>query len=97
MANRIARGNVIILDSTGNFNFPGAGTQAKVSFIAFWASDSTGALQLAFQTSSTDVVVNMASPVNQPNTTTFRFPHTQYLNSMSVKTITAGTGYIYFA
>lgn len=94
MANRI-RGNVVIIDATGIVDFPGAGSQAKVSFIAFWASDSTGAMKLAFQANSSDVIVNMASPVNQPNTTTFRFPGNQYLQSLKCNTLTAGTGYIY--
>lgn len=94
MANRI-RSNVIIIDATGLINFPGSGTQGKISFIAFWAANSTGAMQLAFQANSSDVVVNMASPVDQPNTTTFRFSGNQYLQSFKCNTLTAGTGYIY--
>ena len=96
MANRI-RSTCVIIDSTGAVPYPGNGAQAKVSFIAFWAANSTGAMQIATQSSTNDVIVNMASPVDLPNTTTFRFPGNQYLQSLTVKTLTAGTGYLYFA
>ena len=96
MANRI-RGTVVIIDATGNLNFPGAGTQARVSEIAFWASDSTGKLQMSFQANTADLIVNMASPVNQPNTTTLRFSNNTYLQSIYVNTVSTGTGYLYLS
>jgi len=96
MANRI-RSTCVIIDSTGNVPYPGGGSQAKVSFIAFWAANSTGAMKIATQSSSNDIIVNMASPVDLPNTTTFRFPGNQYLQSLTVTTLVAGTGYLYFA
>ena len=95
MANRI-RGTVLIIDTNGLVNFPGGGTQARVSHLAFWASDTTGSLQMSFQANSSDIIVMMASPVNVPNTTTQRFADNAYLQKLWVNTITAGTGFLYF-
>lgn len=96
MANRI-RGTVCIIDATGIVNFPGGGTQARVSNVAFWAADSTGALQMSFQANSSDIIVNMASPVNLPNMTTLRFAENTYLQKLWVNTLVQGTGFLYFS
>lgn len=94
MANRI-RGNVVIIDTNGLVNFPGSGRHAKVSSIAFWAADSTGALQMSFQDNSADTIISMASPVNLPNMTTLRFSQGTYIDSLFVRTIIQGTGFLY--
>lgn len=96
MANRI-RGTTMIIDATGAAQFPGVGEKAMVSAIAFWAANSTGAMNLSYMNNSSDVVIKMASPVDLPNTTTLRFPENTYLRSLWVNTLTAGTGFVYFA
>lgn len=97
MANRI-RGSVLIIDSASiAVNFPGATQSAKVSAIAFWSSNSTGAFQLSFAQNTADIIVNMASPVNQANMTTLKLAEDTYFQNLYVNTVTAGTGYLYLA
>ena len=95
MANRI-RGNVIIVDSASiSLDFPGASNTAQIGSIAFWSSNSTGLMEFSFQNNTADIIIKMQAPVNQPNTTTFRFPSRIYLKNLRVNTLTVGTGFIY--
>lgn len=96
MANTI-RGNTYIIDTVGSFDWPGGGAHAQINSIAFWGSDTTGVLQLTMQNNSSDVVVNMRSPLDDPNMTTLKFAKPQYFGKMHALTVTAGTGYLYFA
>lgn len=95
MANQII-GNVLIVDSgTINLQFPGDGNQALVKSIAFWGANTTGSFQLAYQSNSATVVINMASPIDVANLTYISFGDGQYFDKLRAVTVTAGTGYIY--
>ena len=97
MANRI-RGNVIIIDSgTINLQFPGGGEYAKVSSIVLWGLNTTGLLELSFQANSSDIIVKMQSPINDPNTTQIKFPTNHQFEKIRVNTLTAGTAWMYLS
>ena len=95
MANRIVNNTIIVDSATINLDFPGVGNYAYVQQIAFWSTDSTGLFELSLQSNTTNVVVKMASPLNQPNTINSRFPGGQRFEKLYVRFVTVGTGFIY--
>ena len=89
MANRIV-GNVYIIDSASGataLSFPKQGLIKNISFIA---SDTTGLLELALVTTA-DVVVRLSN-----SKTELELGDGVWFEPFIVKTLTAGTGYIYF-
>lgn len=94
MANAIV-GNVLIIDSLGLANTPGGGS-AEVTAISFYGSNSTSKMELMMYPETAVVVVMMQSPINQPNVTTLRFGNPVEFEKFRVKTLTAGSGFVYF-
>lgn len=106
MANRIV-GSVIIVDSAMGNNFilnsanqPVQIQKLKVNCIAFWSSDTTGALQIT-ETNTTNVVCQFTWIANgtgagfQGGTQTTSFGNPQPFENFKVPVITAGTAWIY--
>lgn len=97
MANRI-RGNVMIVDTGAeDLEFPADTNCIFANTISFWASDSTGLMEISLAAASNDIIVKMQSPVNQPNTTNMRFSEKQKFTRLHCNSITAGTGFFYMA
>lgn len=101
MANRIV-GNVYIIDSqTGAANAlqPGSASwldNQKVTAFAFWGSDTTGQIDLIFAADTTASVFKAGHFQNVPDTVWSSFGEATYFKELRCKTLTAGTGYIYF-
>ena len=96
MANRIVN-NVIILDATGVVPFPGTGRHMDMNGISFWSSNSTGLLEIALTSSTSDVVLKLGNPVDKSATVWGNFATPQSFAGLTVNTITAGTAWIYMA
>jgi len=94
MANIIRNNVSIIASSATSVAFPG-GKEGTVNMAAFYSTDSTGVMELCTFANSSDVIVKMQSPVNQPNTTTFKFSPPQDFQKLWVKTLIAGSGWMY--
>lgn len=93
MANRLVS-NVYIIDSgqTTGLSWP---NQAKIGAINFFATDTTGELQLVLTANTTNTVMRIRNNQNQP----FALP--QYLggvwmDQLTPLVVTAGTCFIYF-
>lgn len=97
MGNTILKGNVSLINTQGLVAYPGSGNQAKIRAFAFWSSDSTGLLLITDSSDTTNPIINMASPVNEPNMTQINFTDGKYFNKLNVQTLVNGTGYVYFA
>lgn len=89
-------GNVLVIDSLGKAGFPGGG-DAHVLNIAFYGVDSTSRMELTMYPATSTVVVMMQSPVNQPNLTQLKFGEPVHFWNFRVKTLTSGTGFVYFS
>lgn len=97
MANRI-RGNVIIVDSAAStvaITTPGDKSNIEIIGIAFWSLNSTGLLEIADATSSSDIVVKLSNPVNGPATVWSNFSGMWSGKEMRINTLTVGTAWIY--
>lgn len=101
MANRIV-GNVYVIDSqTGAASALTVGTAAWldnmcVSAFAFWASDTTGAFELVFASATDTSAFKAGHAQNVSDTTWSSFGEAVYFKELRCKTLTSGTGYIYF-
>ena len=101
MANRIV-GNVYIIDSqTGIANAlqPGSSSWLDnhlVSGFSLWGADTTAAIELVFanDTSSTAWKANYQQLGQNPVQS--QFGEAVYFKELRCKTLTAGTGFIYF-
>lgn len=101
MANRI-EGNTIIVDSAmGNsFLLTSATTiininKLKISTIAFWSSDTTGAFRLS-GTNTTNCFVHLTNPNNNATTVGAVIGGVNFTD-VKVPTLTAGTAFLYLA
>ena len=108
MANQI-KGNVYIVDSSGIYltgsnstciagTLGGDMVNMSISNIRFVATDSTGAMDLSYASAlSTDVIkMSVATPAGGPDNLDFSTPF-EVSERVYVRTLTAGTGYIYFS
>jgi len=94
MANDIV-GNVLVINSLGLASTPGGGS-AEVTTIAFYGADSNSKMELTMYPETSTVVVMMQSPVSNPSVTNLRFGIPVEFEKFRVKTLTAGTGFVYF-
>jgi len=90
MANRIV-GNVYIIDTVGDLDGP---DNLKINSIAFWSTDSTGALILCVKATSANELVKLNNNQNQAFTVPLHLGGV-YLKDVNVKTLTAGTAWLY--
>ena len=95
MANRVV-GNVLIVDSA-TINLPYF--NMNVRGVALYGTDSTSRLNLTYVSSTLDTVFALGNQINSPGLSgmTFGGPGFAVADTLRVLTLTAGTGYIYFA
>ena len=95
MANRIV-GNVYIIDSaTINLDY----LSARIRGVALYGTDSTSRLTLTYASSVSDSIVALGNQINSPGLSGISVGGDGFAvaDTMRVFTLTAGTGYIYFA
>lgn len=103
MANRIV-GNVYIIDSqtAGKPLIDGTSgawlRSAYISAIGFWAADTSGVFELAYRSDTTNVVFKLAleGATGTNGFSTMKFIGGVRFEELTAKTLTAGTGWIYF-
>lgn len=101
MANRIV-GNVYVIDSqTGAANSlqPGSASWLDnhlVSAFAFLSADTTGSFELVFAADTSATACFLGNESNIRNTTWSSLGSPCYFKELRCKTLSAGTGYIYF-
>ena len=101
MANRIV-GNIYIIDSqTGAASSlqPGSASwldNKLVTAFAFLSADTTATFELVFASQTDATAVFLSNQSNIRNTTWSSFGDACYFRELRCKTLTAGTGYIYF-
>lgn len=104
MANRMAGGNVIVVDSAmGNLGvFQGTDnlTSFHIGAFSFLAADTSAACVFTGANTADSVVrfnilahAGSGGLISNPQTVTFAFP--LRLNELKVPTLTAGTGWVY--
>lgn len=101
MSNRIC-GNVYVIDSqTGAANAlqPGSASWLDnhlVTAFAFLSADTTGSFELVFAADTSVTACFLSNQSNIRNTTWSSFGDACYFKELRCKTLTAGTGFIYF-
>lgn len=103
MANRIV-GNVYVIDSqTGAANpltiTPGTASWLDnhlVSGFSFLGNDTTATIELVFAADTTATAYFCGHPNNNRNMTMTNLGEAVYFKELRCKTLTSGTGYIYF-
>lgn len=103
MANRIV-GNVYIIDSStgaGNPLIMGGNSGAwldniLVSAFAFWGTDTTAAIELVFANDTASTAFRSGHGYANANLNWSSFGEAVYFKELRCKTLTNGTGFIYF-
>jgi len=90
MANRL-RGSVYIVDSTGDLS----DMNMSLYSVAFYATDTTGELQVAYKSNTTDVVIHVRSNQNQPFTLPLFLDGHYFSDQLTINRCTAGTAFFY--
>ena len=100
--NRIV-GNVYIIDSqTGADRALINGTSGAwldntlVTAFAFWGADTTGAFEMVFAHQTDATAFRCGHSLVNPNMNWSNFGQAIYFKELRCKTLTAGTGFIYF-
>lgn len=106
MANRIS-GNVYIIDSqtgAGAALMPGSSSwplhSAKIQSVAFWSSDTTGLWEMVFAADTTSIAFKITpdtAPIPVSGAVMQMIFDCISFDELRCKTLTAGTGFIYFA
>lgn len=101
MANRIV-GNMYIIDSqTGAANAlqPGSASwldNKLITAFAFLSADTTGSFEMVYANATDATACFLGNLSNIRNTTWSSFGDACYFRELRCKTLSAGTGYIYF-
>lgn len=91
MANEI-RGNVYYIDSAGVSLDP---MKLKIQSIAFAAQNTTSIIQLAMHSNTSKIIYEQKCPDNNAVTLSTFIGGATVNDRLFVKTLTAGTGFIY--
>lgn len=101
MANRIV-GNVYIIDSSlgaGNPLIINTGAwldNLMVSAFAFWGTTTNSEIELVFASATDSTAFRCGHAQNVPDMTWGSFGEGVYFKELRCKTLTTGTGFIYF-
>jgi len=94
MANEV-RGNCYYIDSAG---FALDFTKGmRIQSIALFATNTTSVIELSLYTNTAKIVYEQTSPDNNPVTISTYFGGVWMADRLFVRTLTAGTGVIYFS
>lgn len=102
MANRIV-GNVYIIDSQSGALAPlksgdaWPAADAYIHTVAFWSADTTGLFELVYAADSNNTAFLLANPNHFDATVDIHLGVPVRFSELRAKTVTAGTGFIYFA